>query len=232
MSEPTNLFWYSSVAVQFFFCVHLLWTRLAKNHPVFTFYLGCSVLRSLIAMRYRVAANGALPLSYTYFWLWSEPFLLLLQIGIVLEVHSAVWKHKQTPVAHGRLLLILGLLLAIGFAALPVRAELGRMGGGHVQSLIQFEFLAKRYVSTVLAAFLILSAACAQIVHRIGFRAMLFRHESMLAAYLGIYAIFYLVAEMGWVQVPLLNHYMLSALTLCLVIWMSVFRPQQAPADK
>ena len=87
MSEPTNIFWYSSVAVQFFFCVHLLWTRLAKNHPIFTLYLGAAVLRSLVAIKYTVAANGALPLSYTYFWLWSEPVLLLLQIAVALEVH-------------------------------------------------------------------------------------------------------------------------------------------------
>lgn len=232
MSEPTNLFWYSSVAVQFFFCVHMVWTRLARNHPIFTLYLGCAVLRSLIAMRYTVAPNGALPLSYTYFWLWSEPLLLLLQIGVVLEVHARAWKEHAEKVAPARVLLIFALVLAIGFAAVPVKAELDRFSSVRIQAIMQFEFLAKRYISTVLAIFLILSAGLSQIVLRISLKAVLYRHESMLAAYLAIYAIFCLIAEMGWVSLPLVNHYMLSALTLCLVAWISVFRPHAEQAGE
>ena len=85
MSGPINLFWYSSVAVQLLFCIHLVWTRLARNYPIFTLYLGCSVVGSLAAMFFMRGAMGALlPLSYTYFWLWTEPVLLLLQIAVAV----------------------------------------------------------------------------------------------------------------------------------------------------
>ena len=97
MSEPTNLFWYSSVTVQLLFCAHLLWTGLAKQHPVFTLYLGCAVARSLAAFYFTAGHGSVLPISYTYFWLWSEPVLLLLQIAVTLEVHAGMWKEYAHP---------------------------------------------------------------------------------------------------------------------------------------
>ena len=44
MLDTTNLLWYSSIAVEFLFCLHLIWTKLAKSYPIFTVCLGCSVL--------------------------------------------------------------------------------------------------------------------------------------------------------------------------------------------
>jgi hypothetical protein len=215
------------VAVQFLFCAHLLWTRLAKRHPIFTLYLGCAVLRSLVAVHYTVASNGALPISYTYFWLWTEPLLLLLQIGVALEVHAALWNQYGSMIRSARPLLLFALLTALLFAALPVRAELGRFSAIRLQAVLQFEFLTKRYVSTVLAVFLVLSALLFLFVVRSSLKTSLFRHESMLAGYFAIYAIAYFVMNMGWTKKTLVNNYMLSALTLCLVIWISVFRPGQ-----
>jgi len=227
MADPTSLLWYSSVVVQLLFCMHLLWTRLAKQHPVFTLYLGCSVVRSLIAVQFTVAANGALPRAYTYFWLWSEPVLLLLQIAVALEVHGRMWKDYAAVVKQARSLLFFSLLTAIVFAAIPMQAELNRFSPDHLRAILQFEFLAKRYISTVLAVFLVLSEARYLVTIRNSLRSSLLRHESMLAAYLGIYAVTCLAVNMGWITMPLANHYMLSALTLCLVVWISVFKPNQ-----
>src|SRR5581483_12392988 len=99
MSGPTNVLWYSSIAVQLLFCIHLLWTRLAKKHPIFTTYLACSVLFSLIAIRFMMGAEGSiLPLSYTYFWLCAEPVLVVLQIAVAMEVHSALWREHAAIV--------------------------------------------------------------------------------------------------------------------------------------
>jgi hypothetical protein len=212
MSEPTNLFWYSSVVVQLLFCMHLLWTRLARKHPIFTLYLGCSVVRSLIAVQFTVASNGALPRGYTYFWLWSEPVLLLLQIAVALEVHAGMWKEQADVVKPARTLLYFSLLTAVVFAAIPMKAELRRFSPVHLRAVMQFEFLSKRYVSTVLAVFLVLSAVLYLVTIRNSLKSSLLRHESMLAAYLGIYAICYFVGNMGWTTAPLINHYMLSAL--------------------
>jgi hypothetical protein len=225
MSDPTNLFWYTSVAVQFLLCAHLIWTKLARRHPVFTLYLGCSVVRSLVAVHYTAASNGALPLSYTYFWLWSEPILQLLQIAVALEVHGGMWKEQEAIVKPARLLLFAALLIAITFAAFPLKFEIGHFSPMRLQAVMQFEFLAKRYISSVLCIFLVLSALLYVVIIRNSLKSSLFRHEGMLATYFGIYAIAAFAINMGWGATPLVNHYTLSAVTLCLVIWISILKP-------
>jgi hypothetical protein len=230
MSGPTNVLWYSSVAVQFLFCLNLLWTRVAKTHPVFTLYLGCAVLRSLGAMQFHPTVSGALPRSYTYFWLWTEPVLLLLQIGVAFEVQGGLWKDHQGIVKSSRPLLVFSLLTALLLATLPVGAELHRFSAVRLQAVMQFEFLAKRYVSTVLASFLVLSAILFLLVVRNSLKSNVLRHETMLAAYFTIYAVSYLIMSLGWKRPILVNNYMLSALTVCLVVWISVFRPREQMA--
>lgn len=225
MSDSTNVFWYSSVTVQLLFCAHLLWTGLAKKNPVFTTYLGCSVARSLGAFYFTAGFGSVLPISYTYFWMWSEPVLLLLQIAVTLEVHSGLWKEYAHIVRPAKLVLYFLLLTAILFAAVPLKAELSRFGTIQLQVVLQFEFLVKRYVSTVLALFLGFSALLFLVVVRNSLKSNLLRHESMLAAYFGIYAVCYFAVNMGWAKKTLTNNYMLSALTLCLVVWISIFRP-------
>jgi hypothetical protein len=228
MSGPINLFWYSSVAVQLLFCIHLVWTRLARNYPIFTLYLGCSVVGSLAAMFFMRGAMGArLPLSYTYFWLWTEPILLLLQIAVALEVHARMWTEHSALVRPARPLLFFALLTALVFAAIPLKVEISRFSAIQLRAMIQFEFLAKRYISSVLALFLVFSAALFLIAIRNGTKTSLFRHEGMLAAYFGIYAVAYFSIDMGWAMPTLVNNYLASALTLCFVIWMSVFNPRE-----
>jgi hypothetical protein len=230
MSGPINLFWYSSVAVQLLFCVHLLWTRLARNYPIFTLYLGCSLVGSLAAMFFMRGAMGArLPLSYTYFWLWTEPVLLLLQIAVALEVHSRMWTEHSSLVRPARPLLFFALILALICAAIPLNAELSRFSAVRLRAIMQFEFLAKRYISTVLAIFLVLSAILFLIVIHNSLRSSMFRHEGMLAAYFGIYAVSFFAIDMGWARAILVNNYLNSALTLCFVVWMSVFKPREEP---
>ncbi|HEY6391084.1 MAG TPA: hypothetical protein VIX89_07395 [Bryobacteraceae bacterium] len=230
MSDPTNLFWYSSVAVQFLLCAHLVWTKLARRHPIFTLYLACSVARSLVAVHYTVASNGALPLSYTYFWLWSEPLLQMLQIAVALEVHGGMWKEQAAIVRPARTLLFAALVTAIIFAAFPLKLELSHFSPIRLQAVMQFEFLAKRYISSVLCIFLVLSAVLYLVIIRNSLKSSLFRHESMLAAYFGIYAIASFAINMGWGATPLVNHYTLLAVTLCLVIWISVLKPAGSQA--
>jgi len=227
MTGPTNLLWYSAVAIKFLFCLYLVWTRVAKKHPFLTLYLANAVLRSLGAMQFAGIDGGALSQAYTYFWLWTEPVLLLLQIGVALEVHAALWKDYQTVAKSARPLLLFSLLTALLFAALPVSAELRRASAIRVQVVMRFEFLATRYLSTVLAVFLVLSALLFLLAVRNSLKSSLFRHEGMLAAYFGIYAIAYLIVNTGWKRAIFVNNYMLSALTLCLVIWISVFRPHR-----
>src|ERR1700722_5689513 len=232
MLDTTNLLWYSSIAVEFLFCLYLMWTRLAKSYPVFTTCLGCSVLRSLAAIYFMQGAVGALlPLKYTYFWLWTEPLWLLLQVAVALEVHSKIWKDYQAVLQQTRPLLLFALLTALVAAGIPVKAELARAGASHLLAGMHFAFLVTRYTSSVLAIFLVLSAILFLVVVHNGTRSSIFRHEGMLAAYFGIYAVATLLVGMGWSRAVFVNSYLASALTLCFVMWFSVFRPQPLPSE-
>jgi hypothetical protein len=228
MLDTTHFLWYSSVAVQFLFCVYLVWTRLARSFPTFTIYLALSVIVSLCATYFMRGAQGArLPLSYTYYWLCAQPVILLAQAAVVLEVHASMWKGHESVVRQTRPLFLFALLTALVAAAIPVRAELNRAESFGLIPLMHFEFLVKRYVSSVLAIFLILSAVLFIAVVRDAWQSSLLRHEGMLAAYLGLYATAAFIIEMG-VQKSVVNDYVAAGLTLCFVIWTSVFRPQGA----
>jgi hypothetical protein len=227
MLDTTNVLWYSSIAVEFLFCLYLVWTKLAKSYPVFTSCLGCSVLRSLAAIYYMRGSVGALlPLKYTYFWLWTEPFWLLLQIAVAFEVHAKMWKDYGGVLRQTRPLLLFALLTALVSAGIPVKAELAHADTSQLIAIMHFGFLVTRYVSSVLAIFLVFSAALFFIVVHNGLKTSLFQHEGMLAAYFSIYAVATFVVGMGWSRAIVVNSYLASALTLCFVLWFSVFKPQ------
>jgi hypothetical protein len=227
MIDTTNVLWYSSISVQFLFCLYLIWTRLGKAYPTFTAYLALSVIASLSGIYFMRGAIGArLPLSYTYYWLCAEPILALAQIAVVLEVHAGMWKGHEAIGRQMRPLLLFALLTALVSAAIPVRSEIARVGASKLIATMHFEFLVKRYISSVLAIFLALSAALFIIVIRNGAKTNLLRHEGMLAAYFGIYALAAFLIDMGFTRAIFLNGYLSSALTLCFVLWISVFRPQ------
>ena len=77
----------------------------------------------------------------------------------------------------------------------------------------------------------VLSAILFLVVVHNGTRSSIFRHEGMLAAYFGIYAVATLLVGMGWSRAVFVNSYLASALTLCFVMWFSVFRPQPLPSE-
>ncbi len=232
MLDTTNVLWYSSIVVQFLFGFYLIWTRLAKSYPIFTIYLAVSVLTSLGAMYFMMGAVGArLPLKYTYYWLSAEPIVLLAQIAVALEVHAGMWKGYESVVRQTRPLLVFALLMALVSAAIPVRAELVHANASHLIAMVHYGFLVTRYVSTVLAIFLVLSAVLFLIAVNNGAASSLFRHEGMLALYFGIYAIATFLVGMGWVRTTLVNGYLTSGLTLCFVAWVSVLKPQPATSE-
>jgi hypothetical protein len=232
MMDTTNVLWYSSISVQFLFCLYLVWTRLGKSYPTFTAYLALSVVASLCAIYFTRGAFGArLPLSYTYYWLCAEPVILLAQIAVVLEVHAGMWKGHEPIVRQTRPLLLFALLTALLAAAIPVRSEVAHVGASKLIAIMHFEFLVKRYISSVLTIFLILSAVLFLVTVRNGPKSSLLRHEGMLAAYFGIYALAAFLIDMGWVRTTLVNGYFVSALTLCFVAWFSVFKPIPLPIE-
>ena len=47
-----------------------------------------------------------------------------------------------------------------------------------------------------------------------------------MAAYFAIYAIAAFFIDVGWIRAVFVNGYFVSALTLCIVAWFGVFKPQ------
>jgi hypothetical protein len=232
MLDTTNLLWYASIAVEFLFCVYLVWTRLAKTYPIFTVCLGCSVLRSLAAIYFMRGAVGALlPLSYTYFWLWDEPFWLLLQTAVAWEVHSKMWMDHRDVLRKTRPLLVFVLLTAITAAAIPLRSEVTRPGASRLITVMHFGITATRYISSVLAIFLVLSAVLFFVVVGNVRLSDGFRHDGVMAAYFAVYAIAAFLIDTGWARAIFVNGYFVSAITLCFVAWFSVFKPRALPTE-
>jgi hypothetical protein len=232
MIDTTNVLWYSAISVQLLFCSYLLWTRLAKTYPMFTACLGCDVLRSLAALYFMRGSVGALlPLSYTYFWLWSEPFWLLLQIAVAFEVHTKIWKERASVLRQTRLLLLFALLTALVAAALSLRSEAAHAGTSRLILVMHFGIQATRYISSVLAIFLLFSAVLFLVVAGNVLTSSIFQHEGLVAAYFAVYATTAYIIEMGLVRTSLVNGYFLSALTLCFVAWFSVFKPQPLASE-
>jgi len=233
MLDTTNLLWYAEISVEFLFCIHLIWTKLAKSYPIFTICLGFSVLRSFAAMYFMRGAMGPrLPLSYTYFWLCDAPFWLALQVAVAWEVHRIMWRDQREVLRQTRPLLLFALVTALTAAAMPMRAEALHTGASRFILLMHFEIQATRYVSSFLAIFLVLSAILFLIVAGNGDSCSVVRYEAIMAAYFAIYAIAAFFIETGWVRAGFVNGYFLSALTLCFVAWFSAFKPQILPSEQ
>jgi hypothetical protein len=174
----------------------------------------------------RGAVGPKLPLSYTYFWLWCEPFWLLLQTALAWEVHTKMWNGHRDVLRRTRPLLVFALLMALTAAAIPVRAEALHGGSSRLILVMHFGIQSSRYVSSVLAIFLVLSAILFLVVVGNGQTSSVVRHEGIMASYFAIYAISAFVIDAGWIRAVFVNGYFVSAITLCIVAWFGVFKPQ------
>ena len=96
---------------------------------------------------------------------------------------------------------------------------------------MHFGIAATRYISSVLAIFLVLSAVLFFVVVGNGEAESVLRHEGMMAAYFAIYAIAAFLIDSGWAIADLVNGYFVAAITLCWLAWFSVFRPEPLPTD-
>lgn len=232
MLDSTNLLWYSSIAVQLLFCLHLIWSKLAKSYRAFTMYLGYSVLRDVAAIYFMQGAVGPrLPLAYTYFWLWTEPLSLLLQVALAWEVHEKMWKDHCDVLRQTRSLLVFALVTAVTAAAIPVRAEAFHVGSSRLILVMHFGIQVTRYISSVLAILLVFSAILYFVVVGNG-RTNVIRHEGIMAAFFAIYTISAFLIAAHWVRTTLVNGYFVSAITLCFIAWFSAFKPQPLPSEQ
>jgi hypothetical protein len=137
-----------------------------------------------------------------------------------------MWSERRDVLKPTRPLLVFALLMALTAAALPVRAEAVHGGSSRLMLVMHFGIQSTRYISSVLAIFLVLSALLFIIVVGNGRTIGVARHEGVMAAYFAIYAISAFVIDAGWIRAVFVNGYFVSAITLCIVAWFGVFKPQ------
>jgi hypothetical protein len=142
-----------------------------------------------------------------------------------------MWKDHLNVLRQTRPLLVFALLTAITSAAIPVRAEALHGASSRLILVMHFSIQSTRYISSVLAIFLVLSAVLYLIVVGNGKTSNVFRHEGMTAAYFAIYAIAAFAIGTGWALAELVNGYFIAAITLCWLAWFSVFKPSPLPGE-
>ena len=163
MLDTTNLLWYGSIAVELLFCLYLIWTKLARTYPVFTVCLGLFGARDpWLPFTSCAALSGRGSLSLTPIFGCGRS-----RSGCCCRLRSR-WKctpgcgtTTRMSCAKRGLCCCLRFLMALVAAAIPVRAE-ARLAPAP-RRLIAGDALrnswSTRYISSVLAIFLVLSAA-------------------------------------------------------------------------
>ena len=158
-------------------------------------------------------------------WLLLHILLLLLQIAVAVEIHGAVSGNYPQFARGARRLLYAGVAMALVAAAAPLRFETARIEGLPVQAAVQVVILAKRYISTVLAVFLVLSALVFSLLYGRQPDSILNRHRVITVAYFAAYALACLVANLEYARSNrFVNTYLLPAAGACLLCWLFSFR--------
>ena len=225
MPPWTEFIWYGSIGVQAALIARLMSAGLSREFPFFTSYLVISLTRTVLsAVAYPPASNGALPLAYTYFWLWTEPISLVLQTAVALEVHGAISSKEDGRTA--RRILYIALAAAALVATAPLGDQSFRHGGITLVSVLQSMMRLKTSISTILAVFLIDRAAAFAIVPGALTRPRMGSHSGVLAMFFGLYAAGSLAVILaGGSLAIIVNSVFVPAITVCLLLWLYLLKP-------
>lgn len=163
--------WYAFIAAKLLTVGILVARRLVRRYPLFTAWLlfvGVRDISALLLNRIQTT------------WLYTEPVVLLLQIGTVLEAFSRLAANYPGRGNAGRYLLVLGLGVASGLAILTMVPDVTAAAGP-----ILWMIVIERYCSTVMTAFCGITALAYWLVP-ISVQANIWVHFRLLTAYLMI----------------------------------------------
>ncbi len=201
MLDTTNLLWYGSIAVELLFCLYLDLDEARRSYPIFTVCLGCSVARAL--RRDLLYARRRRARAFLFATLTSgfglSPSGCSCRSRVALEVHTKMWKEHGEVLRKTRPLLLFALVTALTAAAIPLRSETIHARRLPGWSCDAFRNSATRYISSVLAIFLVLSAILFFVVVGNGEPATCSGTKECMAAYFAIYAIAAFLIDTGWV---------------------------------
>ena len=200
-------------AAELFACWRLVATRVYRSYPWFTGYLVAGFLQSFIW-----AAGPPQSTGYLIAYRWTTPFLLALQVLVVLELWRGLMSCYRGiyRISHA-----LGLvILALAFLAASATGFDGLKMHGRSLDLVTFHWLmwAVRYTGTILSAACVLLAAWASAFDH-GVPPNHIRHAQLLAGYFGSIAIGYLVLNLGYGAADLIGIFTTIAAAGFYIAW-------------
>lgn len=190
--DPRLVLTMTCSAAELFACWRLLATRVHRSYPWFTAYLVAGFLQSFVWLAGSPATH-----AYLVAYRWTTPFIMALQVLIVLELWRALMSCYAGIHRISHLLEIIILALAVlvasstGFDGLTMH--------GQSVSLISYHWLmwSVRYTGSILSVACILLAAWASAFNH-GVPPNRIRHGQLLAGYFGSIAIGYLLLNLGY----------------------------------
>jgi hypothetical protein len=179
-------------AAELFACWRLIETRVYRSYPWFTAYLLAGFLQSFIWLAGSPSTHG-----YLIAYRWTTPFLMALQILVVLELWRGLMScyHGIHRISHA-----LGAVIAVLAAAVAFSTGFdGLVMHGEPVSRIGFHWLmwSVRYTGSILSIACVLLAAWAGVFDH-GVPPNRIRHAQLLAGYFGSIAIGYLLLNLHY----------------------------------
>jgi len=186
--------------------------RLLRRYKWFAAWMGFSAIRDGAILIATSAAHMKTDLSWTL-WQGTEPFVLGLEVLVVVEIYDLIATTYPGAVHAGKLVLSGSIGVAV-FVTLI-------LGVLDWRGITPWMFQVKRWVTSLLVVFLL----CVAWVF-LWFAAPLARnlvyHCRILTVYLAGIAAGYLIINIG-ISSPILSELFLSCCLVCLILWAILF---------
>jgi hypothetical protein len=128
----------------------LFTTGLYQRYRVFFFYFLFRVLNTSSPLLFDTNSD-----TYAYIWAWSEPFVLLFYILVVIELYRLVLERYPGLYTAGRWAMYASVAISVTISVLSLLPKLTPATPQHTRKLAYF-FVTERGVDTALAVFIIL----------------------------------------------------------------------------
>lgn len=223
MSFADMAIWLACLTMQAVVVVLLVRSRAFRQLPVFTLYIGWTILSDLagMAIRYRF------PNLFFHWFLFEMPFDSVLQFGVLVELSWSVLRPLRRSLPRSTVWVLAGLILLAGGAVWPIA---GISVLPHLTPTWHFLMRTQQTCSILRILIFLVLAAGSQLLS-LGWRD----RELQVATGLGFYSLASLAAALLHAQHPGVAFYHSvdqlagASYVLSLVYWAVCFAQKEAP---
>lgn len=203
--------WYLCIGLTAVVMVHIHRENLTRAYLAFSVFLPCATLQSFALLPLPNAS-----LTYGHVWAFTEPVLMALQIWMVLEIFYATAGHYPSMDFRHQSLAAIAVLSAAACVAIVKSG--GVLEAAHLP--VRTVILVKTYISWVLVAMLLLSAAFFASMGA-PVKRNLTTHRWITTAYIGSAAVAHLLfVRYGLPILPFARAVELTIACACLILWL------------